>query len=152
MKLLITGKPGSGKTTLLKQMLSSYKRPKRGFLTEEIRENSSRVGFKIITDKGKEALLASKKLPSERKHGSYYVHIAEFEELITSLFDFTENDLLYIDEIGPMELFSEKFKELVKLYMEAENDFIGTIKLDSDDQFIKRIKGNAAITIVEIKR
>ena len=149
MKLLLTGKPRSGKTTLLNKIIQDHN-PKKGFVTEEIREDGERTGFKIVTNEGKESILASKDYKTEHKVSKYYVEIKNLDELIPGLQNIRKDDLLYIDEIGEMELFSEDFKKLVLQYLEAPNDFIGTITIVYEDEFTRTIRNNKDVKILEV--
>ncbi|MBC7074028.1 AAA family ATPase, partial [Candidatus Parcubacteria bacterium] len=78
---LITGPPGSGKTTLLKELIKELKIRARGFYTEEIRENTRRVGFKIITLENKEGILAHYKFKSSILVSKYRVNLRDLEEI-----------------------------------------------------------------------
>lgn len=57
--ILITGPPGCGKTTVIMKAAALLQgRRIAGFYTEEIRENHSRLGFRIITFSGTHGVLA----------------------------------------------------------------------------------------------
>lgn len=116
--LIITGIPGIGKTTLIKRLIEDIKEA-RGFFTEEIREKGRRKGFKLVTLKGEEAILAYENLPSRYRVGRYgvdlealdQVGVKEIEEGIRE-----GSPLIVIDEIGKMELYSQRF---IKVLFEA---------------------------------
>jgi len=148
--ILITGLPKSGKTTLLKKILDEKRGNKVGFLTTELRENGKRVGFEIETHNGKKALLASKKMKSQYRVSSYSVDIANLEAIFPEVADFGKNDILYLDEIGQMELFSEKFKDLVLKYLEADNITLITITKVYEDKFTSMIKNRQDVSLYEI--
>jgi len=57
-KVILTGRPGCGKTTVIKRVVSKLTRPAGGFYTEEIRERGTRVGFKLVTLDGEQAVFA----------------------------------------------------------------------------------------------
>jgi len=113
MKILLTGGPGIGKTTIIKKWISEIYKEAGGFYTEEIREKGKRIGFKIKTINGKEGIL-SKIGSGKHNVGKYTVNIDIFEEIgVKALEDALKNKevkYIVIDEIGKMELFSEKFK------------------------------------------
>ena len=60
--------------------------------------------------------------------------------------------MLYIDEIGEMELFSKRFEELVKRYLDSDNTFIATLSKVYSNELIKTIKKRDDVRIIEITR
>ncbi|HEU5114550.1 MAG TPA: nucleoside-triphosphatase, partial [Candidatus Paceibacterota bacterium] len=139
MKIIITGEPKSGKSTLLFRLISDVKR-KQGFHTVEIREQGNRIGFEMIpSDGSKKRILAHMKIQSEHQVSKYSVDTKALDEICESVKKFSPDDLLYIDEIGQMELFSEKFKDLVRSYLSSKNNFIGTLTAVYSDDFTKEI-------------
>lgn len=139
--IFITGKPGCGKTSLIKEILKELKIPKYGFLSEEIRENKERVGFKILTLHNKEGILAKKGLESPFLVSKYGVNIKVLEEIgVKEIEEGLKKDcLLVIDEIGKMELLSLKFKKIVLKALNSKNKVLGTIMLKSHP-FCDKIK------------
>ncbi|MFC1709553.1 NTPase [Candidatus Omnitrophota bacterium] len=134
MKIIISSKPGVGKTTLVKELLSSIKVSVCGFYTEEIKENSKRVGFKVVnlTDK-EEAILAHVYLEGPRRVGKYKVNIKDFEPMAVKVLEQAlkgKEELVIIDEIGRMELFSRAFRQLVIKLLNSRKNVIFTIKTD----------------------
>lgn len=128
--ILITGLPGCGKTTLIKEIINSIEGEKAGFYTEEIREKGLRIGFKIITLSGKAGILAHKDFLTPYKVSKYYVSVENLENIAIPEIEkglSLKNSLIFIDEIGKMELFSEKFKKIVISAFESPNRVIATI-------------------------
>lgn len=151
MKIFLTGKPGIGKTTVVKKIVSLLKDRAIGFWTEEFRAlvNNKRQGFKVITTEGKTATMASKILNSPFRVGSYGVNIRDFENIIIPLLENAikqKDKIIVIDEIGKMELFSEKFIDLIKKIV--FNDIywvIATIPIKDVHPLvlsIRKLKGN----------
>ncbi|BFI73273.1 nucleoside-triphosphatase THEP1 [Nanoarchaeota archaeon] len=140
MKIFITGKPGVGKTTLIKKIYSNFPEKFFGFYTEEIRENKERIGFKIITTWGEELLLASKNIRTDYRVKNYFV-IKENIDIVSEkiLENININKVILIDEIGKMELYSEKFKELVNIIINDEKiNVLATINL----YYLPMVKNN----------
>jgi nucleoside-triphosphatase len=146
--LLITGKPGVGKTTLINEVLRSFKGDFGGFYTKELRRQNQRYAFEIITFDGKRALLASCDIKSKFRVGRYGVNIENFEKTaLSSLDDALKNkDLVVIDEIGKMELFSERFKRIVLSCLNSEKMVLATITLAKID-FVEEIKAREDVQI-----
>ena len=139
--IFITGKPGCGKTTLIKEILKELKIPAQGFFTEEIREKGKRVGFKIKTLNQKEGILAHKDLKSQFRVSKYGVNLKDLEEIgVKELEKGLEKEhLLIVDEIGKMELFSQRFKDIILRSLESKNKVLGTIMI-KENPFSKKIK------------
>ncbi|ACM22832.1 MULTISPECIES: NTPase [Thermotoga] len=150
MKILITGRPGVGKTTLIKK-ISSLLQNAGGFYTEEMREKGKRVGFKIVTLDGREGILAKVGFPSQHRVGKYGVNLKDLEELGVDSVEraLEEKSVVIIDEIGKMELLSERFKRVVEKAFNSEKDLIATIK-KSSDPFVEKIKNKKDVIIFEL--
>lgn len=151
--LLITGKPGSGKTTLLKKISQKLKSKISGVYSEEIRKNGKRVGFKIKTFEGKEGLLAHLNFKSKYQVGKYKVNLKDLEEIGVKAIEkgIEERKIIFIDEIGKMELFSEKFKEVVLKALDSENKVLATIML-AQNPFADKIKARKDVKLFYLKR
>ncbi len=147
--ILITGEPRSGKSTLLEKVISDI--PKKvGFITKEILINGERTGFEILTHFGTTAVFADVNRPMPHKFSKYFVNVGALDAVISKVEKFSDGDVLYIDEIAPMELFSDKFKQLVLRYMNAKNVCLATIKQDYEDDFIQSIKKRDDIMLIQI--
>lgn len=152
MKILITGRPAVGKSTLLAKLLANCSlESKHGFLTEEVRdEEGARVGFSLLSDTEETISLARIDKPTTYPVGKYYVDLVRFEAFLKSLELVKPESLLYLDEIGQMQLLSPQFKELVEKYLDADNHFIGTITSVYKDEFVENIKSRRDVLTCEI--
>jgi len=139
--LFITGKPGCGKTTLIIEIVRELKLNAGGFYTSEIRERGIRKGFKIITLDDEEGILAHIDIKSPYKVGKYKVNLKDLEEIGAKsiLNSLRENKITVIDELGSMELFSEKFQKAVSTALNSKNKVLGTIML-KPNPFCDKIK------------
>ena len=147
--ILLTGLPRSGKSTLLEKIVSQIPE-KRGFLTREIRQEGERVGFEIVTDMGQKHMLASVDFRTPYKVSKYFVDVDGFDTLVSRFPKFTRDQVLYIDEIGQAELFSDKFRSMVLEYLDSPNLCIATISKVYSDSFTDGIKKRKDVVLFEI--
>lgn len=149
--ILLSGHPGVGKTTAIKRVLAQLARPAGGFYTEEIREQGARNGFKIVTLDGREGVLAHINLHSKNRVSRYGVDIEVVDALAVDSIRraAAENRLVIIDEIGPMELFSDAFCQTVMDVLQSDATVLGTI-VKRRHPFADRIKALPGVKLVEI--
>ena len=147
--ILITGYPRVGKTTLIKKVVEITGRKTVGFVTSEIERNNRRIGFHIESFSGYKLLLASKEnTHSKYRVASYGVYLENVNTIVDQVIQDLNKysyELIVLDEIGKMELFSSKFKLFVEKCLE-QNCVLGTIML-RDNNFTSKIK-NRPDTIV----
>jgi len=126
--ILLTGEPKTGKTTLLKRIIQDFKSC-GGFYTEEILNGNKRTGFKIKTTEGREGILAKKGYRSKFRLGKYGINLKALEEIGVNavMSALSDKKIVVIDEIGRMELFSKKFKDLVLKVLNSDKILVGVI-------------------------
>lgn len=118
-----------------------------GFFTQEIRKARKRVGFAIKTMDGKTGVLAHTDIESLYRVSKYKVNTKDIETvLIPSII--LDADLIVIDEIGKMELFSEKFKQKVVEALNTGN-VIATI-MERPHPFTDAIKARKDVTVFTV--
>ena len=151
-KILLTGRPGCGKTTLIKRVVNELSLPAGGFYTEEIRERGERVGFKIVTLDGQEAVLAHVDFKTPERLGKYGLDLSALETIAVAAVRAAAcaRQLVVIDEIGPMETRSAIFREAVNEALESGAPVLATITARSFP-FINAIKRRTDLTIIEVR-
>ena len=125
-----------------------------GFITEEIRKKGERIGFRIRTlPEGKTGLLARIHYPSPFRVGKYGVDIQALEELgCRAILRAKKSDkLIIVDEIGKMELFSEKFRTALTEVLDSPNKVIATI-MQSSSTFADQAKKRPDAKVLILKR
>lgn len=124
-----------------------------GFYTEETRDKGQRTGFKIRTVDGQEGTLASIARRTGPRVGKYTVHIEEFESLALRQIDPDPipADLYVIDEIGKMELFSEKFRKKLMELLSRPSNLLATIAKKGDG-FLDEIKKRSDVELIEVTK
>lgn len=132
--ILISGLPKSGKTTLIKKLINKLKISKGGFYTEEIREGGVRKGFSLNTLDGREGVLSHIDIKSRKRVGRYKVNLKDLEDIgVKAVREaIIHKDLIVVDEIGKMELYSAAFKEVIIEALDSKKKFLGTIMLKSN--------------------
>jgi nucleoside-triphosphatase len=151
MRLFLTGNPGIGKTTVIRATLKGLQGIRcAGFYTEEIREKGERVGFRVTTLDGHEGTLASVGVKKGPRVGKYTVHVKEFEELVLPFMDpeGTPADLYVIDEIGKMELLSQRFRDTLLDLLDRPTNLLATIAKRGKG-LIEQIKEKNDIELIE---
>jgi nucleoside-triphosphatase len=147
--ILVTGQPKSGKSTLLFNVVENIQN-KIGFLTKEIRKEGIRTGFELVSCNGEVEVIADITEVTQNKVGKFYVQIENVDPFFGKIPSYEKDDLLYIDEIGQMQLLSKKFKEVVLGFLDSQNTCISTITSVYDDEFVKTVKEREDVILIEI--
>jgi nucleoside-triphosphatase len=144
--LLLTGSSGVGKTLVLTKVVNILKEKGYrvgGMISQEVREGGVRVGFEIsdLTSE-KRGWLAHVKQRNGPQVGKYRVNLEDLENIgAQAITVAVENcDVVAIDEIGPMELFSEKFKDATRRALESPKLVIAVVHGKARDTLINYVK------------
>jgi nucleoside-triphosphatase len=150
---LLTGRPGSGKTSLVKQVIARMPGQAGGFYTEEIRRQGIREGFRLVTLDGETAILAHVRIRSPHRVGRYGVDIEAMDGVgVAALQQAAQHcDLVVVDEIGKMELFSPRFREVVSQIIAHGKKVLGTIMLNPHP-FADAIKRQPNVNLITVTR
>ena len=140
--IVISDEPKTGKSTLVEQIIAEYPYTV-GFITKEIRKDGLRTGFELFSSLGESALLADINTPTIHQVGKYFVQKDSLELFLARLPKYNKNHLLYMDEIGQMELISENFKKLASEYLDSQNTCVVTLTSVFDDDFVSTVKNRA---------
>jgi nucleoside-triphosphatase len=150
---LLTGRPGTGKTSLIKEAIAGVKVRAGGFYTEEIRCQGVRQGFRLVTLDGGSAILAHTDIHSPYRVSKYGVDVASLDEVGVSALERAARDcdLVVVDEIGKMELFSAKFREATENILKSGSKLLGTIML-SPNPYADAIKHQPQVNLIMVTR
>jgi nucleoside-triphosphatase len=154
--LLLTGSPGVGKTTVLLRVVESLKGKDYsvgGMISREVRSDGVRVGFEVLDlSSDRRGWLAHVNQPSGPQVGKYHVNLEDLNsigaEAIMEAVD--KCDVIAIDEVGPMELFSEKFKEAVKRAVQCGKVVVGVVHWKARDRLIEEMKAREDTEIITV--
>lgn len=139
-RVLLTGRPAAGKTTLCTRVLEELRErgePVAGFTTHEISRGGRRTGFVVTgVSSGRERTMATAGGPVGGRAvmvGRYGVDVATFEDvaLIELEAGMELGATIVVDEIGKMELLSERFRQLLPKLFDAER-LLATVHMHAD--------------------
>ena len=150
-KILLTGVPGVGKTTVIKEIVRFLGDNAAGFYTEETRQGGRRTGFDIVTLDGRRAVLSRANERSRYRVGKYGVDIEGSDSVAGPAVEaaIDGNRTVIIDEIGKMELFSQKFRASVTRAFDSPNPTVAVIMLKANS-FADSIKRRPDVKIIEV--
>ena len=154
--VFITGLPGVGKTTVLLKAAealrgSGYK--VGGMLSREVREQGTRVGFEIVDfATGRRGWLAHVNQPVGPQVSKYRVNLHDLNTIGANAIRNAVADaqIVIVDEIGPMELFSSVFKETIIQAVNSSKPLLGTIHHRARDPLIDSIKARDDAEIITV--
>ncbi len=133
--ILVTGRPGIGKTTAVLRaagILKSLGYSVGGMVSREERVRGVRTGF-IIEDlmTGARGYLAKAGPGPGPRVGKYHVILEDLESVGVAAIEraIEEADVVVIDEIGAMELYSEAFKRAVARALDSKRPVLATIHI-----------------------
>jgi len=144
-KIGITGMPSVGKTQTLIKIIekiekSGYKL--EGMITTPLIEKKKRVGFYVEDWQTKD------------KVGKYGVDLAALERVgvhaIEKAINDEDTDIIVIDEIGKMEMLSEKFCEMVIEALDSDKPIMVTLHKKSRTPLLQDIRRRDDIRILEV--
>jgi nucleoside-triphosphatase len=124
-----------------------------GMLSREVREKGVRIGFEIIDFYSRRrGWLAHVNQPTGPKVSRYKVNLNDLNVIgAGSIRDAVKNaQIVIIDEIGPMELFSQAFREAVVEAINSNKPLLGTLHFKARDPLINLIKNRDDAEIIEV--
>jgi len=144
--MLLTGAPGVGKTTVLIKTVEALRAQGvsvGGMISREAREGNVRVGFEI-TDltSNKRGWLAHVNQKSGPQVGKYRVNLQDLESIgAKAIVEAVEKcAVVAVDEVGPMELFSQRFKQAVKQALNSGKLVLAVVHAKAKDPLINEAK------------
>ena len=155
-RLLIEARPGAGKTTAIGRLADLLREagiPLSGFLTRELRESGRRVGFEIETFEGERGLLAHVDIKGPPRVSRYGVDLEAFERLALEALapPGKKNGVVLIDELGKMELASERFAEAVKAAFDRPAPIVATVHT-ARHPFTDELKRRPGVETLELTK
>jgi nucleoside-triphosphatase len=149
--VLLTGRPGVGKTTLVRRVVERLAGRAGGFYTAEIRQGGVRQGFKLVTLGGEQAVIAHVDFVSRQRVSRYGVDVAALDAVGVPAIDqaVATGQVVVIDEIGPMELFSTAFRAAVLRAVDSGRLVLATI-VRRPHPWADALKRRPGVRLIEI--
>lgn len=154
--IFLLGRPGVGKTSVLLRVVKELKAMGLnvgGMISQEARRGATRIGFRLIDlETGREGWLAHVHQKTGPSVGKYRVNLRDLQTIgVNAILSAIHNaDVVIIDEIGPMELYSSDFKDAVTRAMQSTKTVIGILHYRARDPLISTIKAAPKTHIVEV--
>jgi nucleoside-triphosphatase len=154
--IFVTGPPGIGKTSVLLRSANGLKN--RGYkiggmISRGVREGGVRVGFEIMDfSTGQRGWLAHINQPMGPKISKYRINLTDLDAIgVSSILDAIGNaDIIIVDEIGPMELFSSGFRDAVAQAVESDKPVLATIHFGLKNHLVSGLKNREDAKIFEV--
>jgi len=154
--LFLTGTPGVGKTTVLLKTVEKLKLQGvsvGGMISREARIGGERVGFEILDlMSGNRGWLAHVEGKEGPRVGKYRVNLEDVDLVgVEAVLDAVESaDVVVVDEVGPMELCSERFRVAVRRAVEGELVVVGVVHWKARDRLTDEVKKREDLEMVEV--
>lgn len=153
---LLTGPPRIGKTTAFLKTIDLVRNlgyDVGGMLTSELVRGKERIGFSIEDiNTGETGELASVANFDGPRLGKYGVNLRDLQAIGVRAIDraIEHCDLIGIDEIGPMELFSPEFGSIVRKAVEVQKPILATIHFRATNPLIEEVRSRPDSKTVEL--
>ena len=157
-KIGITGMPSVGKTQTLIKIIEKIAKSGyqiEGMITEPIIENKKRIGFYVMDWMTREReVFAHIDMDNKDKVGKYGVDVEALERIgvpaVVKAIEDDEINIIIIDEIGKMEMLSERFCEVVIDALESDKPIMVTLHKKSRSPLLQDVRRRDDIRILEV--
>jgi nucleoside-triphosphatase len=157
-KIGITGMPSVGKTQTLIKIIQKIEKNGykiEGMITEPIIEDKKRVGFYVEDWLTKEKeVFAHVDFDYKERVGKYGVNLEALNRIgvpaIEKAIHDEDIDIIVIDEVGKMEMLSEKFCEVVSEALDCDKPILVTLHKKSRTPLLQDIRRRDDIRILEV--
>lgn len=152
IRIAVTGRPGTGKSTLCKKVIATVAKKKKvgGMISGDIRAGKERAGFEIAdVATGEKGILAHINQPNGPSVGKYRVNLEDLNGISArAIRSALNSDLIVIDEIAPMELYSKAFISAVEEALRSDKSMLVTLHLRSSHALVERIRSSFELFVL----
>lgn len=156
LRVFLTGAPGVGKSTAVGEVAERMQQEGvrvGGMTSGDLRSGSSRIGFEIRNVMtGETGVLAHVNQLTGPRIGRYRVKTEDLDKIGAEaiLAAVRDADLIVIDEVGPMELTSSRFKDAVQAALASSKFLLGTVHRNAQDPLVRTIRSNPGVEVIEV--
>ncbi len=147
-----------GKTTVIRAVVGLLGDRAGGFYTEEMRAEGRRTGFRLVAfgaGQERRGTLASVNTASRYRVGRYGVHIRDLEcvgvAALQNAVREPDIEVVVVDEIGKMELFSTAFRDAVESALASPKRVVASAMTGSHP-WVDAIKARGGVTQLEVTK
>ncbi len=157
-RVFLTGIPGVGKSTVVRKVVQRIQQDGvkvGGMTTADLGSGSIRVGFEIRNlMTGEAGVLAHVSQTNGPRIGKYRVKGEDLDRIGTEaiISAIKHADLIAIDEVGPMELTSRRFKDAVRAALASGKSLLGTVHRSATDPLVQAIRGDRTVEVIEVTK
>jgi len=154
--VLVTGRPGIGKTTAVMRAAEELRKAGLrvgGFVSREERKGGARTGFVIVDLETSEKAYLARVGDGTPRIGKYVVLVDELERVGVAAIKraLQSAQVVVIDEIGPMELLSQSFKQAVVEALNSAKPVVATIHVRAwKDPFGRSVLSRKDAVLLEV--
>jgi len=149
--VIVDGAVGIGKSTLIREVTLPFRGRIAGFYTEEVARDGERHGFILRTFAGEECLFASRDFKEGPRISKYRVDLSAFERVGVAAIERASagSGVVVIDEIGSMEVLSERFRAALFQCLSGPARTLATIRQKSQpfESEIRRLADTERLTV-----
>jgi nucleoside-triphosphatase len=157
-RVFLTGIPSVGKSTVVRKVAERVQQDGvkvGGMISADLRSGSARVGFEIrdlMT--GNLGVLAHVNQTTGPRIGRFHVKDEDLDRIGAEaiLSAIKHADLIVIDEVGPMELTSPRFKDAVRDALACDKALLGTVHRSAQDPLVQAIRTDRTVEVIEVTR
>ena len=149
--VIITGAPGIGKTTLIKHLIRDLTPVIiRGFYKEAILENDVVKGYRMITARFDEQIIAHIYFEGPEKFENFGINIDGLNKLVERELNISNGaELFIVDEIGRMECLSHSFCHSIQKILDSNIPMIASVGQILTSE-LKAIKSRKDISVIQV--
>jgi nucleoside-triphosphatase len=151
VRIAVSGPPGIGKSTLVQKVAGATKARVGGVLARDKRYKERRLGFELLDLGTGEVGMLADEAGDGPQLGKYRVHLGDLDTIGAAAVEKAVNyDLIIIDEIGPMELASQRFIMAVEKALLSSKPMLVVLHQWSNHRLAKKIRNS--FRVIEVTK